>query len=630
MCGIAGKVSLRSGGAIDRALLKRMTDVIAYRGPDGEGHYFGDGVGLGHRRLSIIDLAAGAQPLSNETESVWIVFNGEIYNYLDLRKDLVGRGHVFKTHSDTEVIVHAYEEYGPECVNHFRGMFAFAIWDTEKKRLLLARDRVGIKPLYYYQGNGALIFGSEIKSILADPSVPRDINSNAVRKFLSFFYLPGEETLLKGVQKLPPGSFLLANSDGITIRPYWDLKFSDDRWNMPFEAAVEELHDLVRTTVRDHMIADVPVGVLLSGGMDSSAICSLAVQQTSRPLHTFTIGFEGSGVVDERHYARLAAERFGTKHHELTFSASDFANFLPAYVRHMEEPVCEPPAVALYYISKLASQHVKVLLSGEGGDEAFAGYPNYPNMLGVKRLQQRLGSLTEPAAQLASLLGRAINHGGLRRYGHALNHSVSDHYFSRTSTPLSFFNRQAQRFLNPDFLASTSSYDSSEIISRLLAAVKKQPLLNQLLYIDSKTWLPDDLLIKADKITMANSVELRVPLLDHVLLEFAASLPPEFKVTNKNQTKRILKSAFAKTLPAEILQRKKAGFPVPYENWLRQQLKSSLEETLTSQNSFIKDFLNPTELRRLLNENARRSLYPKEIFSLYVLEMWHQSFCIPS
>ena len=625
MCGIAGKLIFDTDARVDDASIQAMLRPIAHRGPDGSGVYLDHNVGLGHVRLSIIDLGTGDQPMPNEDRTVWIVFNGEIYNFLELREQLIAKGHQFRSRSDTEVIIHAYEEYGTACVEKLRGMFAFAIWDQKNRRLFLARDRVGIKPLYYYQGQKSFYFASELKAIIADPFVPRDMNLGAVRSFFSFNYLPGPETLLQGILRLPPGFYMVVEDGKVTQTQYWDLKFSHQRWNMPYEEAVEELNHLLAQTVQDHMIADVPVGVLLSGGVDSSAILSYAVQQTSKKVKTFTVGFDGGGVVDERPFARSAAEKFGSEHFEITITADDFWNFLPEYVWHMEEPVCEPPAVALYYVTKLARQHVKVVLSGEGGDEAFGGYPNYPTMLRVEKLQNLLGPLARFAGATGSALGTLMGDGRLERYGYACGRPLASHYFSRTSSPVSWFNRQPNQIFTADFLAATSSSSPAALIQNILRGANPETTLDQMLFIDSKTWLPDDLLIKADKVTMANSIELRVPLLDHKVLEFAASLPPEYKVCGK-ETKRILKTAFAQVLPEDVLNRKKAGFPVPYAAWMRGEFKEQIREMLVSSRSIARNFLQEGKVKQLLQTNSRDGQLSKEVFSLLVLEFWRQQF----
>ena len=625
MCGIAGKVLFDSEARVELAEIKAMLEPMHHRGPDGRGIHLDRNAGLGHLRLSIIDLSTGAQPMANEDETVWIVFNGEIYNFPELREKLLAKGHVFRSRSDTEVIIHAYEEYGQECVNHLRGMFAFAIWDSRKRRLFLARDRLGIKPLYYCQTDDGLRFASEIKGILADPQVRREVNPLAIRKFLAFNYAPGEDTFLKSVRRLEPGQCLIAEAGRVTTRQYWDLHFNQNRWGMSFESATEELHALLGATVKDHMIADVPVGVLLSGGVDSSAILSFAAHATNKKLKTFTVGFDGGQVVDERPFARMSAERFGAEHFEISITAEDFWNFLPTYVWHMEEPVCEPPAVALHFVSKLAREHVKVVLSGEGGDEAFAGYPNYPNMLLLDRIRSATGPLARTVGGLTGLLGNLSGDARLQRYGYALGRPLADHYFSRSSGPTSFFNRHPRRFFTADFWQHTASTSITEVMAGLIQPVANEPLLNQMLYLDTKTWLPDDLLIKADKITMASSIELRVPLLDHAVLEFAASLPPEFKVSGR-ETKRVLKAAFAKTLPQEVLTRKKAGFPVPYQSWLRGELRTRVEDILLSDRATARGYFRKDEVSRLLRANAQHGNYPVEVFCLLITELWHRTF----
>lgn len=625
MCGIAGKVLFDASAPVQRSEIEAMLTPMHHRGPDGRGICLDRNAGLGHLRLSIIDLSTGSQPMANEDETIWIVFNGEIYNFQELRQRLLAKGHVFRSKSDTEVIIHAYEEFGPDCVTHLRGMFAFAIWDSSRSRLFLARDRLGIKPLYYAQTRQALIFASEIKGVLTDQSVKRAVNPAAIRKFLSFHYAPGEETFLKNVRRLQPGHCLVVEKQTVSVRQYWDLKFTQDRWNISFESAVQELNHLLGATVKDHMISDVPVGVLLSGGVDSSAILSFATGSTDKKLKTFTVGFDGGQVVDERPFARMAAERYGSEHFEISISADDFWDFLHAYVWHMEEPVCEPPAVALHYVSKLARQHVKVVLSGEGGDEAFAGYPNYPNMLKLDRVRAATGPLAQPVGALAGIAGGVLGDSRLQRYGHALGRPLAEHYFSRTSSPTAYFNRHAGTFFSGEFLASVNGDSAAAFMSRLIKPVANEPLLNQMLYLDTKTWLPDDLLIKADKMTMANSIELRVPLLDHVVLEFAASLPPEFKVRGR-ETKRVLKAAFARQLPQEVLTRKKAGFPVPYQSWLRNELRPRVEEILLSKQAAARGYFKGEEVKRLLAANAQHGKFAVEVFCLLVTELWHRKF----
>jgi asparagine synthase (glutamine-hydrolysing) len=569
MCGIYGKLNLDSEEPVGEELLAASTDSLHHRGPDGRGLYRWGPVGLGHRRLSIIDLNTGDQPISNEDGNVWVVYNGEIYNFQELRRELEGRGHRFRTTSDTEVIVHLYEDAGPACVERLQGMFAFALWDQRRRRLLLARDRVGIKPLYFINTGRALLFASEIKALLKDPSVRRELNPVAVDRFLTYYYVPGRETLLKGVYKLEPAHYLTAEDGAVRVARYWDLHFDGKPEAVDFKEAAAALDDLLRRTVKNHLISDVPVGVLLSGGVDSTGVLSYAAEESGQRISTFTVGFSGEQFADERPFARLAAQRFGTEHHEVTFGAREFFDFLPDYARHMEEPVCEPPAVALYYVSRLAREcGVKVLLSGEGGDEAFGGYQTYRNLLILEKVKQVSG----PARGLLALgltLGSKMGLSRLQRFVPLVGAELEDYYLSRTSDPWRGLVKVKDRLYSPEFKALLGEVQSDEPSRQAFARTNGIDTLSRMLYVDTVTWLPDDLLVKADKMTMATSVELRVPLLDHQVLEFAASIPPGFKVRGWS-TKRVLKEVLENKVPAPILRRKKTGFPVPYGRWLRE------------------------------------------------------------
>lgn len=627
MCGICGKIFFEAGRYVDSNLIKRMADSMHHRGPDDEGAYVSRNVGLGHRRLSIIDLNRGKQPISNEDERVWIVFNGEIYNYQDLRETLIRRGHRFKTDTDTEVIVHAYEEFGEDCLTRLRGMFVFAIWDDKNQTLFVARDRVGIKPLYYALSAGQLLFASEMKAILQDSSVTRGLNLPIIDRFLTYFYVPGEETLFQSIRKLSPGHYLTVKNGKVDIRQYWDLSFASSRPTRSFTESKEELLSLLAETVKLHMISDVPVGFLLSGGIDSTAMLSLALDQTDKDVSTFTVGFGGEYFADERPYARLAAEKFGTKHYEMTMTPQDFVEFLPSYVRHMEEPVCEPPAIALYYVSKLASEHVKVLISGEGGDEAFAGYQNYRNLAWLERLKKLMGPFKGAVSGLLNDLGGAVNLGRLEKYVKFLSLPLDQYYLGRTSSPFTFFNSRFSEFYSVDFMRSVDKRHSSEPTRQCMERVDSTENLAKMLYADTKTWLPDDLLLKADKITMANSVELRVPLLDHEVLGFAAGLPSTFKV-NGITTKHILKAAFRDLIPQEIIKRKKTGFPVPYDRWLKNELLGYAKDILLDGEALARGYFREESIKNLL-QGSTPATRSKEIFSLIVLELWHKEFTGP-
>jgi asparagine synthase (glutamine-hydrolysing) len=625
MCGICGKLVFDPGGRVAETLVKTMSDAIVHRGPDDEGFYVSGPIGLGFRRLSIIDLSGGHQPLSNEDGTVWIIFNGEIYNYQTLREELLAKGHVFKTESDTEVIVHLYEQYGSDCVSKLRGMFAFAVWDSNEKVLFLARDRVGIKPLYYYLGKNFLSFGSEIKALLADPEVEREADPAMVDRFLTYYYVPGNQTPLRNVFKLEPGHTLVVKNGNCEIRRYWDLAFSEPDLPQSTNDLKEQLLALLDETVQLHMISDVPIGFLLSGGIDSTAMLSFAAQKTNKPISTFTIGFSSDTVVDERPFARLAAQRYGSKHYEMSISPDEFVTFLPNYVWHMEEPVCQPPAVALYYVSKLASQHVKVLISGEGGDEAFAGYETYRNIFWFEQMKSMLGPFQKPVGHAMTFLGQLLRSRVLAKYGPRMGTRFEQYYLSRTSSPFDFFTRDNSRLYSDSMLEIVDRNYSTSVTRKYLARAADYSLINKMLYVDTNTWLPDELLIKADKMTMANSVELRVPLLDHKLLEFAAKLPRNQKVRGWTM-KYLAKKALRDHLPAEILHRRKAGFPVPYELWLRNSLRGWVADVLLDRRTLSRGYFRKNAIENLIDRNLDEAKYAKEIFSLVVLELWHRAF----
>jgi asparagine synthase (glutamine-hydrolysing) len=625
MCGICGKVNFDKDSRVQSGTIRAMADTIIHRGPDDEGYHVSGPIGLGFRRLSIIDLNTGHQPISNEDGTVWIVFNGEIYNYQELRKTLIEKGHTFRTQTDTEVIVHLYEQEGVRAVEHLRGMFGFAIWDSRQNSLLLARDRLGIKPLYYAANSKSVTFGSEIKAVLADPDVDREVAPTIIDRFLSFYYTPGEETLFKNVYKLPPGHYALIKNGQMKIEQYWDLRFSSSTGHSTEKEVEQELLNMLEETVRLHMISDVPVGFLLSGGVDSTALLSLAVGKTDQPISSYTVGFSNSEVQDERPYARLAAQRYGSQHYDITMTPQDFMDFLPKYVWHMEEAVCEPPAVALYYISKFAREHVKVLISGEGGDEAFAGYPNYRNMLWLESVKQALGPLRGAFAGSLQAFNFVIGSKIIERYLPLLKIPLNSYYYSRTSSPFTFFNQPSNPVYSQRFAQLVDKGNSLAVVRKYLNNGNGQNPLAKMLYVDTKTWLPDDLLVKADKITMANSIELRVPFLDHKMMEFAASLPNHLKV-HRGDAKFILKKALHQRVPSEIVKRKKTGFPVPYASWLRGDMNPWVRDLLLSQKAMERGYFDRTGVEKLLLENETTGQHSKEVFCLIVLELWHQTF----
>jgi asparagine synthase (glutamine-hydrolysing) len=555
---------------------------------------------------------------------VWVVFNGEIYNFQELRGQLLAKGHSFRTKTDTEVLVHLYEEHGTSMLDKLRGMFTFAIWDDKQRTLLLARDRLGIKPLYYYMGEGFLSFASELKAILTDPAVDRQVDPAMIDRFLTFYYMPGEETLLRGLKKLPPGSYLVARGNRVEIKEYWDLRFGPRDLDLTLRAAQQRMMELLEEAVQLHMISDVPVGFLLSGGVDSTAMLSLAASKTDKPISSYTVGFS-NGVIDERPYARLAAERFASEHHEISLSPAAFADFLPAYVWHMEEPVCEPPAIALYFVSRLARDHVKVLISGEGGDEAFAGYSKYRNYLWLERIKHALGPARSTASLGARALSEMLRSPKIAFYSQLMNVSLNRYYYSKTSDPFTLFNSEFAAFYTRDFAGHVSKMLSVRPLRKLMDNALAYDHLEKMLYVDSKSWLPDDLLVKADKMTMANSVELRVPFLDHKVMEFAASLPANFKVRGLT-TKYLAKRTLRKHVPGEIISRKKAGFPVPYELWLRTELRDWLRQILLDRETLSRGYFEKRAVERLLACQVTTGKYSKELFSLATLELWHRIF----
>ncbi len=626
MCGIAGQLHYDPSRAVDPHLIRQMVGMLAHRGPDGNGVHVKGQVGLGHTRLSIIDLHTGAQPITNEDGTVWLVYNGEIYNFQELRQELIAKGHRFRSTSDTEVIVHLYEEEGTACVSRLRGMFAFALWDEREQLLFCARDRVGIKPFYYCDNGSSLIFGSEIKALLPDPALRREIDLQAIDQFLAFSYVPGESTLLRSVRKLPPGHTLVVRDGVPVMRRYWDLSFEARSPYSSIGEAAEALEALVRSTVKDHMISDVPVGILLSGGVDSTIVLACAAQETNKRIQTFTVGFDGAEFADERPYAKLAAERFGADYHAITISPAEFSGFMEDYVWHMEEPVYEAPAVALHYVSKLARQHVKVVLSGEGGDEAFGGYHNYRNLLLMEKVKAGLGQTG--SAMLSGLMSAAGKVPALRKlknYAPLVDIPLSSYYFSRRSSPFTYFSEHRERFYGAKLRDGSDPGQAAALVGDLFSRVKNAHPLHQMLYVDTNTWLPDDLLVKADKMTMANSLELRVPFLDHKMLEFAASLPPEFKVKGL-QTKRVLKAAFNHQIPEAIVKRKKVGFPVPIAQWLRSDLREFVNDTLLSERSLSRGYFERAEVRRLVTDCMAGAPVTTQVFSLLALELWHRRF----
>jgi asparagine synthase (glutamine-hydrolysing) len=616
MCAICGIVKFRKDESVDRSSIEAMTRRMVHRGPDDDGYFVEGRAGLGFRRLSIIDLTGGHQPIFNEDESAAIVFNGEIYNYRDLASELVGAGHTFKTRSDTETILHAYEQYGDDCVDRLRGMFGFAIWDRRKQRLLLARDRLGVKPLYYYADSNFLAFASEIKSLLELTQVPREVERDAFDMYLSLRYVPGPRTIFKNIYRLQPGHTLVASDSGIRIRKYWDVTYPEPASPSPQES-LDQFRHLLDESVRLRLISEVPLGVFLSGGIDSSAILATMSKVTGgAPIQTFSVGYDATGAAtedsNEFEYARLAAKRFSADHHEYRLTANEFADSVPRLALHLDEPVADPACLPLYFISKTAREHVTVVLSGEGADEVLGGYGIYPRMLAMESLPKWLGSR----------LARVAPHEKLRHYLKMSGQPLESRY---RGVCRGIRSEAMQRLVGQD-RATQSEQRVGEIFRGYFESVSHASPLNRMLYVDSKVWLADDLLIKADKMTMAAGLELRVPFLDHRLVEFAASLPDSSKLRGRTG-KVLLREAMRGVLPDAILDRPKKGFPVPIASWLRGPLRQFTQDHLLNPQAACAKFTERTEIVRLVTEHSDGSAdRSQELWALLLFEHWHREF----
>ena len=553
MCGICGVFNFGTGEPADPVALKRATDAMAHRGPDDEGFHLDGPVGLGNRRLSIIDLPGGHQPIANEDESVWITFNGEIYNYRDLRPDLVARGHQFRTNSDTETILHLYEEYDLDCLDHLRGMFAFAIWDSRKRRLFLARDRLGVKPLFYRLDPVRLAFASELRTLRELLPRAPEIDTQSVYDFFGFRYIPAPRTFYRGVEKLLPGHYLVAGPTGVRTQAYWDIPPEEETAKNPKEMAAE-IVDQLREAVRLRLIADVPLGVFLSGGTDSSAVVAFMAELGARPLRTYTVGFHEADH-SELPYAREVASRYETEHHELVVTPQHISDELPRLVAFRDEPIAEPTDVALYLISRLAAQSVKVVLAGEGGDELFAGYPKYA----ADRLAGLVSALP---SEVTRALIRWLPY-RQRRAKTALEAlSIRDEAERSVTWFASFSREERENLFAPEFLAQVDPSHPARVFESYLEKVRDRSPLKRMLYADLKVWLPDNLLLRGDQMTMAASIEERGPFLDHRLVEMAARIPTRL-LTRGFRTKALLKDALRPYVPQQALFRRKVGFRVP-------------------------------------------------------------------
>jgi asparagine synthase (glutamine-hydrolysing) len=622
MCGIAGIADVVPG-AVDPHSIHQMCQAIVHRGPDDEGILVKDGVGLGMRRLSIIDLSGGHQPVFNEDHSISVVFNGEIYNFPELRRELEQRGHSFRTHSDTEVIVHLYEERGSDCVHKLRGMFAFALYDERKRKLLLARDRLGLKPLHYSLVNGRLLFASEIKAIFAVAPELAQIHPHALLQYFYFGYVPDPLTAFSSIKKLPPGHILEYEQGKIAVRQYWDFPKYGTHSPRSEDECLEQLEHLLAEAVRIRLITDVPLGALLSGGADSSLVVALMARAASGPVKTFSIGFRQSDF-DETPHARKVAEHFGTEHHELILEP-DVVQTVGALTSSLEEPFGDSSMLPTYYVCRMARQYVTVALSGDGGDEGFAGYDRYR-----MHLRDRSFSwIPRPCRNFYRDYLHKVTPYWVpgRNYAYSVSLPWSERYIEGVS--LKPFQRE-MKLLSPEFAALGGADDSMRLMRDYLELAPAEEPLDHILYLDSKTYLPGDILTKVDRMSMANSLEGRVPMLDHVFLEWVTGLTSEWKLRNRNQKYILRKLAERVGVPKEVLDRPKQGFALPLVHWMRHELKDLIVTALTEPRTMQRGYFNPKGVRRLLEEHfqERRDHSPR-IWRLLMLELWHRNFLEP-
>jgi asparagine synthase (glutamine-hydrolysing) len=626
MCGIAGFVDSQDvqspfGEDAARALIHEMCRVIRHRGPDDQGVLVEPGVAIGMRRLSIIDVSTGHQPIHNEDKSVSIVFNGEIYNFQELRRDLEAAGHTFCTATDTEAIVHAYEQWGTDAIGRLRGMFGLALWDRRTRTMVVARDRVGIKPMHYAVAGGRLYFGSEIKSLLCAPDLPRDLNPDALDHYLSFLYAPRDASFFAHVRKLPPGHFLVWRDGHLTTTPYWQPGAKE-----PFKGteadAVDELKRVLMDAVRAHLISDVPLGAFLSGGIDSSVVVAMMSRVSGARVKTFSIGFD-QPQYDELQYARQVAEQYDTDHYEDVVTPDGVA-ILDSLISHFDEPFGDTSAIPTWYVSQLAARHVTVTLSGDGGDELFGGYDRYlqdPRVAAIDRY-------TPPAIRrVAALVSSRLPHGAK---GKRFLRHIGETERGRYVDAVGFFTADDKSGLFSDGLRARLSPVHPE--HRVLAIFDRYadlPWASQMMRFDLETYLPEDILTKVDRTSMAHSIESRVPLLDNHVIDFALTLPAGMKIRN-GRRKHVLKEVAAQFLPAGLIDRRKQGFGVPLDVWFRGKLRELFGDTLLSARALQRGYFDPAFVRRVVQEHVSGTRdHAFRLWQLVVLERWHQQYVDP-
>jgi asparagine synthase (glutamine-hydrolysing) len=621
MCGVCGVYHYGGGEPADEAVIREMTASLVHRGPDDEGYHFDGALGLGVRRLSIIDLEGGVQPLSNEAGTAWVVHNGEIYNFADLRRELESRGHAFRTRSDTETVVHAYEQWGLDGLARLNGMFGLAVWDGSERELVVARDVFGVKPMYFWDDGSTLVFASEIRAVLCHPLVTRSIDTTALYEFFGLGYVPSPRTAFAGIQKVLPGHALVRRPGRGETRRFY-TRVPEPRKAGPESELVEELRDAIFRAVRRQMVADVPVGAMLSGGIDSATVAGIMTEVTDGPIETFTVGFGGGFAQNELVSARETARRLDTRHHEVVISPRDYADFLPRSIWHLEEPIATTSTLPFYKVCELARPHVKVVLTGQGADEPFAGYPRY--------LGERYGSLyrTLPgpvrSRLVAPLVERLPRNEQLKRAVRSLG----------TRDPLERMKRIYSIIDEPVkerlFRNGVGPSSDVEAIALWQGDVAHLDALSQMLYIDARTYLPDNLLVYTDKMSMAVSLEARVPFLDLELMELAESISADLKIKGLKQ-KRILKRAMERWLPPRTLRRKKIPFATPVDEWLRHDLEAEVRERLLAPGSACSTYLDPAAVETMLDEHrSGRQNHKRALFSMLTFELWHEQFIAPS
>lgn len=626
MCGISGIVTTDSSERIDPLLVIRMRDTLSHRGPDDKGHYIGRGVALGHRRLSIIDLRPeGRQPMANEDNTIQIVFNGEIYNFSEHRSWLISRGHRFRSRTDTEVIIHLYEELGTECLKLLRGMFAFAIWDERRQLLFLARDRLGKKPLYYYFNGHRLLFGSEAKAILEYDGIAREPDSQAMDYYLSFGYIPAPFSAFKGVRKLPPAHYLTFERGRLEVRRYWQVHYLP-KLNITEQEACGQILERLTEAVKIRLISDVPLGAFLSGGIDSSAVVALMSKLSSAPVKTFSIGFR-EPKYNETEYARLIADKFNTDHHEFTVEP-DATSVLEKLVWHYDEPYADSSALPTYYLSKLTRDYVTVALNGDAGDENFGGYRRYL----VTLIAHYLCSLPAPMRSISDSAARVANRllGGTSPLADKLAKAA----IAVTTDPrrsyagmMTMFDPASRRNLYSDNFARDEHGDAAEqLILSLYSRSDADHILDATLNVDLDLYLPYDLLVKVDIASMAVGLEARSPMVDHEFIEFIARLPARFKISGIT-LKAIFKKALRNVLPGQILSRRKMGFGVPLDHWFRGQLSEYLHDILLSSQALGRGYFKPSAVEHLIDAHVSGvSNHQHQLWTLLMFELWHRVF----